>query len=60
MLIASFVSTQLTLLPITLDSSVPYTLLVPDDCRDRGRVGCLWVADALGGRPMLGAAFFGD
>ena len=60
MLVASFVSTLLTLLPITVDSSVPYassSLMIVATVVALAVYG--W-RTALGGRPMFGAAFFGD
>ncbi len=60
MLIASFVSTLLTLLPITVDSSVPYASSSRMIVATVVALGAYGWRTALGGRPMFGAAFFGD
>jgi len=60
MLIASFLSLLLTLVPITIDSSAPYfssSLMIVTMVLALAAYG--WHT-ALGGRPLLGAGFFRD
>ena len=60
MLVASFVSVLLTLLPIAIDSSVPYassSRLIVATVIALAAYG--WHT-ALAGRPMLGAVFLRD
>ena len=57
---ASFVSTLLALLPIAVDSSVPYASSSRMIVATVVALAVYGWRTSLGGRPILGAAFFGD
>ena len=58
MLVASFVSVLVTLLPITIDSSVPYAASSRLIVATVFTLAAFGWHTALAGRPMLGTAFF--